>query len=145
MAARRGNGFVYKPSAGPGAGDGWGGSAKGAGTGGPKPAPFSSENQPSDRSTVKSTRELRAKRTEELEDILLGLARTADRQETQVMAATKLHAIYNGQPVAAVQHSGPNGDPMQIEAVRRVIIDPAASVPTSLAIESSEDYGCTHH
>lgn len=110
--ARRGNGFVYKPARGggangPGQGDGWGGPPRGAGQGGARRI-FKSENaraarekQISDREAgIVSKADIRRQRTEELENLLYDLALRAEREETQIAAATKLHAIYNGQPVA---------------------------------------------
>src|SRR5690349_1991330 len=110
--ARRGNGFVYKPARGgpangPGQGDGWGGPARGAGNGN-KRGVFSTESaraavtkQHADREAgIMSKADIRRQRTEALENLLYELAHTAERQETQVSAAVKLHAIYNGQPVA---------------------------------------------
>jgi hypothetical protein len=109
--ARSDNRFIYKPAGvgqnGPGAGDGWGGPARGAGRGNP-PRNFNSdtaktarEKQASDRKAgVMSKADLRRQRTEQLEDLLFDLATSAEREETKVSAATKLHAIYNGQPVA---------------------------------------------
>lgn len=110
--ARRDNEFVYKPArgggqSGPGVGDGWGGPPRGAGNGNQR-RNFNSETaksavakQSSDRKTgVMSKADIRRQRTEQLEDLLFTLATSAEREETQVSAATKLHAIYNGQPVA---------------------------------------------
>lgn len=110
--ARRGNGFVYKPARGGGAsghgqGDGWGGPPRGAGSGFER-AFFNSENsrdatakREADRKAGKMSKaDLRRQRTEELETLLYELAMRAEREETQVSAATKLHAIYNGQPIA---------------------------------------------
>jgi hypothetical protein len=109
---KRGTDFVYKPArgggpSGPGLGDSWGGPARGAGNGN-KRRGFDSETakaavakQISDRRAgVMSRADIRRQRTEQLEDLLFSLATSAEREETQVSAATKLHAIYNGQPVA---------------------------------------------
>jgi hypothetical protein len=99
--ARRGNGAGWGgPARGFGKGDGWGGPAKGP-TQVAAPGPrFTRDMQPTDRSTYATTREMRLKRSAWLEDKLMHLAEVAEREETQLAAATKLHAIYNGQPVA---------------------------------------------
>jgi hypothetical protein len=110
--ARRGNGFVYKPargggSNGVGAGEGWGGPARGVGVA-DENRPFDSDSgrkavarKIADREAgVVSKADIRRQRTEELEGLLYDLAFHAEREETKVSAATKLHAIYNGQPIA---------------------------------------------
>jgi hypothetical protein len=52
-----------------------------------------------DRAALKAFRQRRA---EVLEDHLYKLALEAEREEVQVQAATRLHAIYEGLPVARV-------------------------------------------
>jgi hypothetical protein len=109
---RPAKGFVHKPARGgpangPGQGDGWGGPLRGAGNSN-KRGVFNSENarfavtkKIADREVgIMSKADIRRQRTEELETLLYKLAIGAEREETQVSAATKLHAIYNGQPVA---------------------------------------------
>jgi len=93
--ARRGNG------------DGWGGPAKGAGASrAPKPFTADSETRvthPTADGTMpplSDRKALRRQRTEQLEEILHSIALKSDRDETRVSAAVRLHAIYNGQPVA---------------------------------------------
>jgi hypothetical protein len=110
--ARRGNGFVYKPARGgpangSGQGDGWGGPPRGTGNGNQRGI-FNSENAraaatkkiTNQEAGVMSKADIRRQRTEELENLLYDLAHNAEREETKVSAAVKLHAIYNGQPVA---------------------------------------------
>jgi len=110
--ARRGNGFVYKPArggpaSGPGVGDGWGGPPRGAGNGSERNTfNFESSREATAkrdtdrRAGIVSKADIRRQRTEELEGLLYDLAFHAEREETKVSAATKLYAIYNGQPVA---------------------------------------------
>lgn len=43
---------------------------------------------------------MKEERTEDLEDLLYDLALNAERTETRITAAVRLHAIYNGSPVA---------------------------------------------
>jgi hypothetical protein len=45
-------------------------------------------------------RDERDRRAEEMEDVLYHLALLAEREETRIAAAARLHAIYCGQPVA---------------------------------------------
>lgn len=82
-----------------GQGDGWGGPAKGAGRGGPA-KPFTKDFQPPSKAPDGDKKALRRIRTEQLEDMLFSLAEAAQREETRISAAVRLHAIYNGQPVA---------------------------------------------
>lgn len=110
--ARRGNGFVYKPARGGGAngrgqGEGWGGPARGVGNGS-NPHILTSENsremtarREADRAAgLMSKADVRRQRTEALEDLLYDKAFHAGDEGTQINAAVKLHAIYNGQPIA---------------------------------------------
>ena len=94
-------------------GDGWGGPAKGKGTA-EKAAPFTPETGAAAGAAprVQDRAALRAERTAALEDRLFALSQEAEREETSVSAARALHAIYNGTPVASVQHSGPDGGPI---------------------------------
>jgi hypothetical protein len=91
---------------GPGKGDGWGGPAKGGGTGTRKPFTADSETRVTHIITdgkpppLSDRKALRRQRTEALEDILFDIAGASERDETRVSAAVRLHAIYNGQPVA---------------------------------------------
>src|SRR6476646_6856394 len=109
---RPAKGFVYKPARGGlpngvGAGDGWGGPARGAGVP-DENRPFDSESgraaaakRIADREAgLMSKADNRRQRSEALENRLYELAFGAEREETQVAAAVKLHAIYNGSPVA---------------------------------------------
>lgn len=84
------------------AGDGWGGPAKGAGKTDPiapasKLTPGCSREK---RALTLTKREIREARVAALEDRLFHLALKAEREETQVSAAARLHAIYEGQPMA---------------------------------------------
>ena len=93
-----------------GHGQGWGGPAKGAG----RPIPLKAWDSRSEtRQTIPGgrgdevkmktraeRRAIRQERAEALEDHLYKLALSAEREETQVTAAARLHAIYEGQPVA---------------------------------------------
>lgn len=95
MPRRVGNGV--------GKGEGWGGPAKGGGDRPAKPFTAASETRvthPLPPAPLSDRKALRRQRTEELEDILQSIARNSDRDETRVSAAVRLHAIYNGQPVA---------------------------------------------
>lgn len=95
-----------------GNGPGWGGPAKGAGWGGPasgsrgdKPAKaWTSEYRPASNAPKNpggpSRAQLKEERSKALEDLLYDLAMTNDNPHLRVSAATKLHSIYNGQPVA---------------------------------------------
>lgn len=78
-------------------GEGWGGSAKGAGAKADALVP----GQPAEKreQTAKKITG-RIARVAALEDRLFNLAMSAEREETQVSAAAKLHAIYEGQPLA---------------------------------------------
>lgn len=110
---RKGNGAGHGgPATGLGQGDGWGGPTSGYE---PKPAQqFTAENAeatgfdfteaPKDRNgraIPSSRRELKRRRAERMEDVLFGLADdVAQHPMVRLNAATKLHAIYEGQPVA---------------------------------------------
>lgn len=86
---------------GAGQGDGWGGPARGASN---KVKATVLALVPgcdaAKRLNAAAKRELREARVEQLENILFKLAKGAERQETQVAAAARLHAIYEGTPVA---------------------------------------------
>ena len=58
---------------------------------------------------------IKAERSLMLEDHLFKLATGAEREDTQVSAAVRLHAIYNGTPVARNlnEHAGADGGPIQ--------------------------------
>jgi hypothetical protein len=102
---RPGSGFSRTGAAynGDTKGDGWGGPAKGAGSSvplGPKP-----ENMRAD-GAAKEYRERKSEKVRDrqarvamMEDKLFDLAMGAEREETQINAAAKLHAIYEGTPV----------------------------------------------
>jgi hypothetical protein len=86
---------------GVGRGTGWGGPARGASQSqAEKASSFTSSNQPVEPGARWDRRREREVRTQQLEDMLFALAGRAEREETRVTAAVKLHAIYNGQPVA---------------------------------------------
>ena len=87
------------------------GPAKGAGTGGAAhlfgPARGGGTREPFTSQTGRAMGEdkvmlaqMKAERTAMLEDHLFKLATGAEREDTQVSAAVRLHAIYNGTPVA---------------------------------------------
>lgn len=85
---------------GVGKGDGWGGPPKGADPAHePMHAPFAVGNSISSL-PVNARTELRRHRAAEMEDTIYRLAVDAEREETRLAAATKLHAIYEGTPVA---------------------------------------------
>ena len=84
------------PAKGAGAGDGWGGEARGAGAGVDALIP----GHPPEKIERSSERVRdRQARVAMMEDKLFDLAMTAEREETQIQAAAKLHAIYEGTPV----------------------------------------------
>ncbi len=83
---------------GAGQGDGWGGPAKGAGRGSPPLLIPGLDAAKRDRALTRQA--LKEERTEDLEDLLYDLALNAERTETRITAAVRLHAIYNGSPVA---------------------------------------------
>jgi hypothetical protein len=91
------------PAKGVGKGDGWGGPPSGR----PGKA-LIIEGRPSFEPgnlhgmTRNGKAERRAERSEQMETVLYNLALGAEREETQMNAAVRLHAIYNGQPVAKV-------------------------------------------
>lgn len=97
MPQRKGNGVTWGASTGESQGDGWGGPAKGKGM-----AP--GEGLIHDPEEIKrrhlANLKTREQRTAALEERLLELALHAKREETSVAAATRLHAIYEGQPVS---------------------------------------------
>lgn len=85
---------------GPGKGDGWGGPAKGAHDPIPRADPETSLTPGCDAEKRHSERVRdRAERVRLMEDKLFDLTMTAAREETQITAATALHAIYEGRPV----------------------------------------------
>ena len=90
---------------GPGQGDGWGGPANGVWE---KLIPQTRMYQPGEKPDVtvtQSSKEKRLKRqqrAERMETIIENLALNAEREETQLAAAVKLHAIDVGLPVARV-------------------------------------------
>jgi hypothetical protein len=91
---------------GVGKGDGWGGPAKGGGGNERKPFTTNSPTRVTHTITdgtpppLSDRKALRRQRTELLEDMLFDIAEKSERDETRVSAAVRLHAIYNGQPVA---------------------------------------------
>jgi hypothetical protein len=100
---------THKPSNGAGKGDGWGGPAKGAGSGPAKP--FTSGNATrvafhaghGDPAKAKMKRTLateREARLAQLKDHLADLGLNADRQETQVSAIVAYLNREEGLPVA---------------------------------------------
>ena len=87
-----------------GNGAGWGGPAKGySAVAGPK---FTKGNQAAtvasddERKARMTRREFRKARSEDLEDVLFDLAKEGEAEMSKIQAASKLHAIYNGQPMA---------------------------------------------
>jgi len=100
MANRKGNRTPgSRVGNGAGKGDGWGGQPRGYSR-----VRFIEGNTAATDcagDTRKAKQALREQRTEALEDQLYALAFEAERQETQVQAASRLHAIYNGMPVQA--------------------------------------------
>lgn len=98
------NSTSFPKGNGAGKGDGWGGPAAGEGSQETAAPPFEPGNTANTGEEVTNKRlktlVSRAQRTAAIEERLFELAMTAEREETQVQAGTKLHAIYNGQPVA---------------------------------------------
>lgn len=94
-----GHGGPAKGSGGP---ELWGGPAKGPGRGGDaQPFTADSPTRTAPRTLNSAERRLlRAERTARLEDMLFELAEQSEKDETRVLAAVRLHAIMNGQPVA---------------------------------------------
>lgn len=91
----------------PSKGPGWGGPAKGTPKRSPPHALFAGEAGPG-RGNISDRTKLKRERVAKLEDHLYDLALGAERQDTQVQAAARLHAIYEGMPTARqeVKHSG---------------------------------------
>ena len=86
---------------GPGQGAGWGGPARGASdkvVRGPDALTAGPPTDP-ERATAQDRRKLKEERVAVLEDTLFELATTGEAM-TRINAATRLHAIYEGQPVA---------------------------------------------
>lgn len=90
-------------SEGPSGGTGYGGAAKGAGAGPEALIPGTSpEKQALSAAKVRDRKERVAHLEDALFDIATGAAGDAEnpiRHDTRIMAATRLHAIYEGQPV----------------------------------------------
>ncbi len=139
-----------KPSAGRGQGPGWGGPASGSVR--HANAPFASGNHVAtfvrmDRAERKALREARA---EHMEDVLYRLATSAEREETQVSAASKLHAIYEGQPVArnlnaSVDDVGSMNDRAILDELARLSRETASAfAPVEKDTVPSEPGGVVH-
>lgn len=85
-------------------GPGWGGPAKGAGKGG-KAKPFTADSETrvthsGPAAPLSDRKALKRLRSEQLEDMLFDIAQTTERDDTKISAITRLHAIWNGQPIA---------------------------------------------
>ena len=94
-----------------GSGVGWGGEAKGAGSGPAQPftidtptrTDFRGSGDPSKARTRADKKATRDSRVEQLEELLFDLASSNEQPgNVRVTAAARLHAIYEGQPVARV-------------------------------------------
>jgi hypothetical protein len=96
MSHGKAKGVTWGASTGESQGDGWGGPAKGAGMG---PEGLIHDPEEIKRRHLANLK-TREQRTAALEERLLELALHAKREETSVAAATRLHAIYEGQPVS---------------------------------------------
>lgn len=58
-------------------------------------------------------------------DYLLGVMRREEETAERRMDAAKAAAPYVHPRLAAVEHAGPNGGPIQFSKIERVIVDPA--------------------
>ena len=87
---------------GAGAGEGWGGPARGAGAASPRAGALSLiPGQPAEKRAIGAAkRQSEAETAAELREILLQLARHAEREETQLTAACKLLDRIEGLPIA---------------------------------------------
>lgn len=110
------------PAGGWGQGDGWGGPARGPGV---PTAPVMIPGQPADKRARSAAKKRRSEALQaELEDLLFNLAVGAEREETRLSAAARLHAIYCGPPVARVMTaavddlSGLTDDELEAELAR---------------------------
>lgn len=111
------------PGCGSSSGAGWGGPARG---GDHRPArPFGLGNAAG--LAVHPDRQARAARrrqhAEELEDTLYHLAFHAGSQDVQVAAAARLHAIYEGHPVAQAVIASVEGTESLSDAELRALLD----------------------
>lgn len=87
------------PAKGAGGSELWGGPAKGAGNGPAKP--FTADSpRPTYAPGASPKKDDRAARSRDLEDMLFDLATNSEKEDTRINAAVRLHAIWNGQPVA---------------------------------------------
>jgi len=107
-----------------GNGPGWGGPARGASTGGGARNGFETGNtigagggrgNKSEAGEAKRARD--EKRAQKLKDALFTLATGAEREETRVRACEAWLNRHEGMPIAKQQISGPDGGPIQTEAV----------------------------
>lgn len=105
---RRGNGSGH---GGPAAGAGWGGPARGASTSRIKPGDPEGIQRMSNDAAVKARR---AQRAAEMEDVLYDIARAGEAEMARINAAARLHAIYEGLPVARQHLSGADGGPLTV-------------------------------
>ncbi len=94
----KGGGFGCGPSRGPG----WGGPARGGDYRPPQPFGLGNTAFRAVHPDRQARSARRRQHAEQLEDTLYDLALNAESQDIQVAAAARLHAIYEGRPVARV-------------------------------------------
>ena len=118
-------GAAYKP---PG-GDGWGGAAS-------PPVPFAAENQPPPEAKsagkfAAAEPTLRDLAVSKRAKVMATWEAVIDDKDAphaaKIAAAAKIAERSDGLPRQHVELSGPDGDALKIEAVRRVIVDPKAT------------------
>lgn len=121
-------------SHGLGQGAGWGGPAKGA---------RASRIKPGDPDGIRTMRNdpavkaRKAARAAEMEDVLYGIALRGEQEMARINAATRLHAIYEGMPIARTV-TATVSDPSQLTDADLAAIatggrEPAAEAPSGPA------------
>ena len=81
-------------------GPGWGGPPKGASKWGKGSSGKPAVTKMVSCKTPEEKRKLKEYRAKRLEDILMNVAETSTFEHSKIMAASKLHAIYEGMPIA---------------------------------------------
>lgn len=128
--------WTYRAGMGPG----WGGPAKGASTAsGNMQWSRGMRHLESATDTEKAFREAnrlrRAALRERMMNVLETIAETSDSDMARLSAADKVLDRLDGKPKQTVAStvSGPDGEPVQVQAIRRVIVD-----PTGLLVQSHD-------